>query len=224
MSDTPLPTPMDRTSSIAGPKSASGETARALNCRASPTAAIATYTPPADGGCSTGPPPRTTSNPGPRSWRRRRSPPTQPPLPYLVFRVGQAWLAFPATSLREITEPSVIRSVPHRPREILLGLVNVRGELHPCVSLHTLFGEEAAAHRLPDRALPGGAVGGRRLGVSGRSSGRHARRRRQEIEPLPVTLTNVAVVYTQGLFHSGDKTVAIIDENLLFGALARRIA
>ncbi len=34
--------------------------------------------------------------------------------PHLVFRVGQAWLAFPATSLREITEPGVIRSVPHK--------------------------------------------------------------------------------------------------------------
>jgi hypothetical protein len=34
----------------------------------------------------------------------------------------------------------------------------------------------------------------------------------------------VEVVYTQGLFHSGEKTVAIIDENLLFGALLRRIA
>ncbi len=41
----------------------------------------------------------------------------------------------------------------------------------------------------------------------------------QHIEPLPATLTNVGVVYTQGLFRSGDKTVAIIDENLLFGAL-----
>ena len=40
----------------------------------------------------------------------------------------------------------------------------------------------------------------------------------KDIEPLPVTLTNVAVVYTQGLFHSGRKTVAIIDESLLFGA------
>ena len=59
--------------------------------------------------------------------------------PYLVFRVGQAWFAFLATSLQEVTAPSVVRSVPHRPREVLLGLVNVRGELHPCISLHTMF-------------------------------------------------------------------------------------
>jgi chemotaxis-related protein WspD len=46
----------------------------------------------------------------------------------------------------------------------------------------------------------------------------------QDIEPLPVTLTNVDVVYTHGLFHFGERTVAIIDEDLLYGALVRRIA
>jgi chemotaxis signal transduction protein len=46
----------------------------------------------------------------------------------------------------------------------------------------------------------------------------------KDIEPLPVTLTNVAVVYTQGLFHSDGKTIAIIDESLLFGAVAEKIA
>ena len=65
------------------------------------------------------------------------------------------------------------RSPP--PREFLLGLVNVRGELHPCVSLHDVFGEEAPAPSPADRSLSGGAAGGRGLGVSRRSSGRHAR-------------------------------------------------
>jgi chemotaxis-related protein WspD len=145
-------------------------------------------------------------------------------VPHLVFRVGQAWLAFPATSLREITEPGVVRSVPHRPREILLGLANVRGELHPCASLHKLFGEETAAH--PPRTAR--FLVARRAGedwvfpvdqIEGMFDVAE-----QDIEPLPITLTNVDVVYTQGLFHSGEKTVAIIDEDLLFSALLRRIA
>jgi chemotaxis-related protein WspD len=65
--------------------------------------------------------------------------------PHLIFRIGRTWLAFPAASLREITEPTTIRTVPHRPRDVLRGLVNVRGELYPCVSLHNLFGEEETA-------------------------------------------------------------------------------
>jgi chemotaxis-related protein WspD len=143
---------------------------------------------------------------------------------YLVFRVGQVWLSFPATSLREITEPAVVRSVPHKPREVLLGLVNVRGELHLCISLHKLFGEEeppnaprtarllVARHAGEDWAFPVDQVEGMHDVAE------------TAIEPLPATLQNVEVVYTQGLFHSGEKTVAIIDENLLFGALVRRIA
>lgn len=143
---------------------------------------------------------------------------------YLVFRVGQTWFAFLATSLREITEPSVIRSVPHRARDILRGLVNVRGELHPCVSLHTLFDEQTttAAHRNArflvarwagqDWVFPVDEVDG----VKDLSE--------QDIEPLPATVTNLPVVYTQGMFHQGNKTVAVIAEDVLFGSLSRRIS
>ena len=42
-----------------------------------------------------------------------------------------------------------------------------------------------------------------------------------EMEPLPVTLTNVDVTYAQSLFHYEEKAVAIIDENRLYGALVR---
>jgi len=143
--------------------------------------------------------------------------------PHLVFRVGQAWLAFSATSLREITEPSVVRSVPHRPREVLLGLVNVRGELHPCVSLHAMFGEEAAAHRCRTaRFLVARWAGEDWVFPVDQVDGMYEVTVK-DIEPLPITLTNLAVVYTQGLFRYDSKTVAIIDENLLFGALAERI-
>ena len=145
-------------------------------------------------------------------------------VPHLVFRVGGAWFAFPATSLREITEPGVVRSVPHKPREVMLGLVNVRGELHLCVSLHELFGEVASAH-LPRTAR---FLVARRAGEDwvfpvDQIEGMHAVAE-HEMQPLPVTLTNVEVAYTQGLFHYGEKTVAIIDEELLYGALLRRIA
>jgi chemotaxis-related protein WspD len=143
---------------------------------------------------------------------------------YLVFRVGQVWLGFTATSLREITEPKVVRSVPHRPREILLGVANVRGELYPCTSLHKMFGEEAVSP-LPRTArfLVARRAGGDWVFPVDQVEGMHDVAP-GEIEPLPATLTNVAVVYTQGLFHLRGKTVAIIDEDLLFGALARGIA
>jgi chemotaxis-related protein WspD len=141
-----------------------------------------------------------------------------------VFRIGQVWLAFTASSLREITEPRVIRRVPHRPPETLLGLVNVRGELYPCVSLHTLFGEEAPA--TPPRTaryfVARGPSGDWVFPVD-QVDGMHEVAEKR-IEPLPATLLNVGAVYTRGLFRHDDKTVAIIDDGLLFPALERRLA
>jgi chemotaxis-related protein WspD len=143
---------------------------------------------------------------------------------HLVFRVGDVWLALPATGLREITDRGVVRSVPHRPREILLGMVNVRGELHLCVSLHTLFGEKTVAHPPRTARFLVARHGGEDwVFPVDQVEGMHDVTER-EIEPLPVTLTKVDVTYTQSMFHYGEKTVAIIDENLLFGALVRRIA
>src|SRR6185437_12636687 len=62
---------------------------------------------------------------------------------YLVFRVGHSLLALRAVVLREIMQPAVIRSLPHRRSNVLLGLTVVRGEIYPCVSLHSLIGDDA---------------------------------------------------------------------------------
>jgi chemotaxis-related protein WspD len=145
-------------------------------------------------------------------------------IPFLVFRVGATWLALRATSLQEITNPSTVRSVPHRPREILLGLANIRGELQPCISLHALFGEETPEPMPPtarflvarteglDWVFPVDQIEGMHdVGAAG-------------IEKLPATLQQIEVAYSSGLFHAGGKTVAIIDEDLLFSSLTRRIA
>jgi chemotaxis-related protein WspD len=92
------------------------------------------------------------------------------------------------------------------------------------VSLHTLFGEELAAHRpRTARFLVARWEGEDWVFPVDQVDGMHDVTVK-DIEPLPVTLTNVAVVYTQGLFHCDGKTVAIIDESLLFGAVAEKIA
>ncbi len=110
------------------------------------------------------------------------------------------------------------------PREILRGLVNVRGELHPCVSLHALFGGANQRHSPAYRSLSGGARAGEDWVFPVDEVDGMKEVAEQEIEPLPATITNLPVVYTQGLFHHGNKTVAIIAEDLFFGSLLRRIS
>ncbi len=145
-------------------------------------------------------------------------------VPHLVFRVGQTWLAVRAVTMREIMLMRVVRSVPHRPREILLGLVTVRGEIHPCVSLHSLFGEERAT--TPSRAarlLVARWAGEVWVFPADEVDGMHDVDL-AAMEALPATLAHTGTVYSTGLFTRRDRAVAVIDEDLLFSAIRRRIA
>ena len=63
----------------------------------------------------------------------------------------------PGSRLLEASH-QVIHAVPHRTDAVLLGLVNVRGQLRICVSLHGLLGVEAPAtaggERTPGTSSP----------------------------------------------------------------------
>ncbi len=66
----------------------------------------------------------------------------QKALSVVIFRLQKEWLALKASIFKEVTEPSVIRTLPHRSNEVFLGLVSIRGELQLCISLHHLLGLE----------------------------------------------------------------------------------
>jgi len=143
---------------------------------------------------------------------------------YVVFRVGQSWLALRTVVLGEVAPRGVIRSLPHRSSDVLLGLTAVRGELHLCVSLHSLIGDGVLDPSAPtvrfllvrdhngDWVFPVDEVDGIHDVVDA------------AVEPLPATLAHVSAVYTRGIAQCGDRPVGLIDERLVFSALGRRIA
>src|SRR5271157_2128269 len=61
----------------------------------------------------------------------------------LIFRLGREWMAFPTQAIAEVTVPRPIHRIPHRSNAILIGLVNLRGQLQLCISLHGLLGLES---------------------------------------------------------------------------------
>lgn len=61
----------------------------------------------------------------------------------ILFRLGDEWLALNTAVLAEVTHLHPIHSIPHRSGEVLLGLVNVRGQLRIAISLHGLLGVES---------------------------------------------------------------------------------
>lgn len=58
----------------------------------------------------------------------------------LVFRVANEWFGLPTRCFDEIVESKKIQRVPHYAGKILLGLINVRGEIRLCFSLKMLLG------------------------------------------------------------------------------------
>lgn len=152
-------------------------------------------------------------------------------LSLVVFRVADEWLALPTSVFREITDPRPIRRVPRRRAGgLVAGLVNVRGEIHPCVSLAVLLGlaapqAEAAVDRL---VLP-------RIAVVESPSGRWAFRvdevaglRRvapEQLREVPSSVSRDRAAFSRALLDGAKgESVALLDELLLFRALDRGVA
>ena len=138
-----------------------------------------------------------------------------------VFRLGAEWLALPAGWVQEAAAPRAIHAIPHRRGGTLAGLVNLNGELIPCVALGRLLGVEAAA--------PGTAPAARRLLLAGRGVARLAfeadevhgvlRYIAAEARPAPSRPAHV-----RALLRHGEHPVGLLDPDTLWPALERGIA
>ncbi|GIW89167.1 MAG: hypothetical protein KatS3mg108_3491 [Isosphaeraceae bacterium] len=69
----------------------------------------------------------------------------------ILFRLSSELLALETRWLVEVSPPRPIHAIPHRTSGVLLGLVNIRGQLRLCASLHALLGVES--RELPNASL-----------------------------------------------------------------------
>ena len=147
----------------------------------------------------------------------------------LVFRLGEEWLSLPTPVLQEVVPGYTIRSIPHRRGGILLGLVNVRGELLLCVSLGQLLG--AAPQNGDGKRGPAAAD---RLLVLQRKDlqlafpvdeiqGVH-RYRPDELLEAPATVARDGHGYTRGVFALNGHTVGCLDVEAVLGALEHNLS
>ncbi|MCT7958406.1 chemotaxis protein CheW [Laspinema palackyanum] len=157
------------------------------------------------------------------------------PLSLLIFRLGVEWLALAASTFQEITQPCTIHTLPHRTNEILLGLVNIRGELLPCISLRNLLGLEPPGTYPKPLNGPGNltrTVYSRMVVVNIQGDiwvfsvdeieGIH-RCDRHLIEEVPAVVSKAPITYTQYIVNWQDKKVNYLDEEFVFSTLKRRI-
>jgi chemotaxis-related protein WspD len=139
----------------------------------------------------------------------------------VIFRLGAEWIALATTALQEIASLRSVHAVPHRRDGVLLGLTNIRGELLPCFSLRKVLDLEPAEEfarlnaRVSARLLVLVHEGDRAVCPVDEVSGID-RFHPRELTPVPATLAKAAASYTRLVLSWQEKSVALLDEELLF--------
>ncbi len=169
-------------------------------------------------------------------WRTILEEPAAPADPgttsVLVFRLGREWFALPATALVEVAPVRPLHRIPHRAGGGLAGLVNIRGQLQLCVSLHALLGlaggaatadpAAAATHGATARMLVverAGEAGTERWVVGADEVAGVHRLARGETRAVPATVGHGQARCSTALFTWQDRTVGLLDEARLFTGL-----
>ena len=145
----------------------------------------------------------------------------------LLFRISTEWLALPTPSFQEVAERRLVHSLPHRRQGIVLGLVNVRGELLICVSLARLLGlDTSPIHQVQrqsyDRLLVTHWDGRQFVFPAEEVRGIHRFQAPELTEP-PATLAKSRLAYTKAILHWQGRTVGLLDADLLFSSLNRSL-
>jgi chemotaxis-related protein WspD len=149
-------------------------------------------------------------------------------LSLVVFRLGVEYLALPMRALLEVLEPRVVRTLPHIDRGVFQGLVNLHGQMQLCVSLAHLVGiDRTAGGHVHDRLVHP------RMMVIEKDGERWvfgvdevfgiARVQNQELREVPVTVSHDRSAYTRGVFEWNGHTVGLLEDELVFSSLRRKI-
>jgi chemotaxis-related protein WspD len=141
----------------------------------------------------------------------------------IVFRVGEEWLGLDTTLFVEVAEWKRPHRIAHRSSTLLAGIVNIRGQLQLCVSLHGLLQVPA-----PEQASPSA-----RLLVVAREAvtwvlacdevhGVHFFPR-DGLENVPVTVGEALATQSRGVFRWNERRVGYLNGDTLFMALKKAI-
>jgi chemotaxis-related protein WspD len=150
----------------------------------------------------------------------------------IVFRLRAEWYAIRTAVCLEVADLRPIHSLPHRRDGAVLGVANVRGGLLVCISLAVILGVAPRPEAVPTRSRGRAAVP--RLLVARGTAGAVVfpvdevqgteRFRTRDLKDVPATVAHAQAAYTQALVPLGDRTVGLLDEQLLFYTVERALA
>jgi chemotaxis-related protein WspD len=147
----------------------------------------------------------------------------------VIFSLGVEWLALPTSAVSEIAHTRKIHSLPQR-RGYIEGVANVHGELVVCVSLGRMLGlldPPGSDHK----ARPNGRA---RILVIQREDVRAVcpvdevhgihQFHPQQAQDVPATVGKSASTFTRKILPWRERSVGILNDQLLFIALKRSFA
>ncbi len=144
----------------------------------------------------------------------------------MVFRIGSEWLAIRARVCVEIVSLRPVRRIPHRSSRMLMGLASVRGELLLCFSLANLLGLEsstgAATSMLPRLLVARKDRFGMAFPVDEVMS--LHRYHRDSVCAIPATVAHAVPQFTRGMLAVDGRKIGLLDDELIFHAMAKALA
>jgi chemotaxis-related protein WspD len=148
----------------------------------------------------------------------------------VIFRLGVEWLGLAAAAVSEVTDLLVVHSLPHRRNSVVLGLTNLRGELVVCASLASLLNLSADngpavqdRHRRQQRLLVLRHEQVRAVCPVDEVHGIH-RFSPALLQEVPTTIASASQTYSRAILPWHNRSVGVLDEGLLMGALKRSLA
>ncbi|NOY62016.1 MAG: chemotaxis protein CheW [Gammaproteobacteria bacterium] len=155
----------------------------------------------------------------------------------LVFRLGEEWLALRTQLFQEVVDMRAVHSIPHSKSRVLLGLANVRGELHLAISVAAILGVSEPLNLESLNLAPlnenRAQTGFRRMVVIADEQDRYVfpvdeiegvvRHAANELGRPPATGTRCSEHYLSGVLNWQERQIGCIDEQRLFTAIQRAV-
>jgi len=146
----------------------------------------------------------------------------------VIFRIGHEWLAMPTQAFQEIAERRALHSLPHRRSGVVIGIVNVRGELLICAALDRLLGLQTDSRPkrsrvIFDRLLVAEWSGQRFTFPVDEVHGVH-RFHQFDLREPPATVSRSGLNCAIGVFPWRNFTVGFLDPDTLFTALNGKLS
>lgn len=145
----------------------------------------------------------------------------------VVFRIRQEWFAFRTAFFKEVLEDRKIHIVPHMKTKGLRGVVNHLGQLRLCYALDQLLGVNAAIKTINDPHHFSRLIAVEKDGIEWIFAVDEIEGIRhvdvKSIETVPINISKSPENYIKGVLHLGGKSIGVLDDEMLFYSLNRRL-